>query len=351
MSIKFTSANKNYYLLSSPTMSAEITKEEAEKVISEEADDDDFKDAVEEEEVPDGNFPVTPEEMSIIRAELACEFPEDYSYLSDAYVLSVASKPYSKDPTVRRPLEYSMEKLNHVMQWRAEAGAPDMIDLIALANGPESAPEAIENPEQLIKAKAMVYSLNYGSMYWHGLTKDGRPVLWLRTNRKPWYPDVDAEVNALIVMADAGIKCMPEGVTDFICISESSYPPPPNPTFMIKMLKALVKGYPDRLNVLMSAPVSSIIQFVMNLLLPLMPGRLASKVVLLDVEGIMSNLKELLYNGEEDIPTFFGGPCNHDEFYPDEAYCENRGQGTLKLDWYGMVERLENAKKEFEANK
>ncbi|OEU17158.1 hypothetical protein FRACYDRAFT_184019 [Fragilariopsis cylindrus CCMP1102] len=332
-------------------MSAEITKEEAEKVISEEVDDDDFKDAVEEEEVPDGNFPVTVEEMSIIRAELACEFPEDYSYLSDAYVLSVASKPYSKDPTVRRPLEYSMEKLNHVMQWRAEAGAPDMIDLIALANGPESAPEAIENPEQLIKAKAMVYSLNYGSMYWHGITKDGRPVLWLRTNRKPWYPDVDAEVNALIVMADAGIQCMPEGVTDFICISESSYPPPPNPTFMIKMLKALVKGYPDRLNVLMSAPVSSIIQFVMNLLLPLMPGRLASKVVLLDVEGIKSDLKELLYNGEEDIPTFFGGSCNHDEFYPDESYCENRGQGTLKFDWYGMVERLENAKKEFEANK
>merc|ERR1712028_147537 len=94
------------------------------------------------------------EEMSIIRAELACEFPEDYSYLSDAYVMSVASKPYSKDPTVRRPMEYSLEKLNHVMEWRAEAGAPDMIALIALANGSESAPEAIGNPEQLSKAKA-----------------------------------------------------------------------------------------------------------------------------------------------------------------------------------------------------
>ena len=82
-----------------------ITKEEAEKVISEEADDDDdFKDAVEEEEV-DGCFPVSPEELSIIRAELACEFPEDYSYLSDSYILSVASKPYSKDPSIRRPLE------------------------------------------------------------------------------------------------------------------------------------------------------------------------------------------------------------------------------------------------------
>eukprot|EP00536_Pseudo-nitzschia_multiseries_P019328 jgi/Psemu1/139928/gw1.4476.1.1 len=305
-------------------MSAEITKEEAEKAILEEANDDEFKDAVEEEEVADGSFPVTPEELSIIRAELACEFPEDYSYLSDAYVTSVASKPYSKDPTIRRPLEYTMEKLNHVMQWREEAGAPDMISLVDLANGPESSPEALEDPERLVKAKAMVYALNYSSLYWHGLTKDGLPVLWLRTNRKPWYPDVDAEVNALIVMADAGIKCMPDGVTDFICVSESSSPPPPNPTFMIKMLKALVKGYPDRLNMLVSAPVSSIVQFVMNLLLPLMPGRLASKVQLMDVEGVKPKLAELLLNGEEDIPTFFGGPCNHDEFYPDPSQCENR---------------------------
>ncbi len=87
-------------------MSAEITSEEAQKAISQEADDDDFKDAVEEEEEEvDGFFPVTAEELSIIRAELACEFPEDYAYLSDAYILSVASKPYSKDPTIRRPLE------------------------------------------------------------------------------------------------------------------------------------------------------------------------------------------------------------------------------------------------------
>lgn len=331
-------------------MTSEISKEEAARAISEEADDDDFKDAVEEEEV-DGCFPVSREELSIIRAELACEYPEDYSYLSDSYILSVASKPYSKDPSVRRPLEYTMEKLKHVMQWREDEGAPDIFDLVALANGPESAPEALGNPEQLTKAKAMVYALNYASLYWHGLTKDGRPILWLRTNRKPWYPDVDAEVDALVAMADAGIKCMPEGITDFVCISESSSPPPPNPTFMIKMLKALVKGYPDRLNVLLSAPVSSIVQFVMNLLLPLMPGRLASKVVLLDEEGIKPKLADTLYNGEDDIPTFFGGTANHDEFYPEPSLSENRGQGTLTFDWYGMVERLEKAKKEFEEKK
>ena len=326
-----------------------LSEEEAQKAIQSEVDDE-FEDAVEEDadEGVKGTFEVTPEELAIIRAELACEFPEDYTYLSDAYILSVASKPYSKDPTVRRPLEYSQEKLTHVMQWRAEEGAPDIEDLVALANGPESAPAAVENPEGLTKAKALVTSLNNGSLYWHGLTKDGRPVLWVRTNRKPWYPDVDAEVNALILLADAGVRCMPNSVTDFVCISESSYPPPPNPTFMIKMLKALVRGYPDRLNLLMNAPVSSIVQFVMNLLLPLMPGRLASKVCLLDVDQMKEKLTDLLLHGEDDVPTFFGGPSDHDKLFPDEGKCPNRGEGTLKFDYYGMVERLKAEKEAFE---
>jgi hypothetical protein len=241
-----------------------------------------------------------------------------------------------------------MEKLTHVMEWRAQEGAPEMAALIKLANGPEDAPEAVENPDKLTKAKALAIALNCSGLYFHGLTKDGRPVLWIRTNRMPWYPDVDAQCNALIALADAGIKFMPEGVTDFICISESSYPPPPNPTFLIKMLKALVKGYPDRLFELCSAPVSSVIQFVMNLLLPLMPGRLASKVVLLDLQGVRTKLKSILMNGEEDIPVFFGGSCDHDKLYPEESYAENRGKGTLKFDYFGMVERLEKAKKEFE---
>lgn len=311
--------------------------------------DDEFEDAVEEDadEGIKGEFRVSDEELALLRAGLATEFPEDFMYLSDAYLLSVASKPYSKDPTKRRPLEYSQEKLNHVMQWRQESGATEMHDLVTLANGPSTAPEAVEQPEKLTKAKALVNSLNTGSIYWHGFTKDGRPVLWIRTNRKPWYPDVDAEVNGLICLADAGIKCMPAGITDFVCVSESSYPPPPNPTFMINMLKALVRGYPDRLNLLLSAPVSSIVQFVMNLLLPLMPGRLASKVVLLGEDEVKERLESLLLNGKDDIPTFFGGPANHDKYYPDESKCPNRGEGTLKFDYFGMVERLERAKVEY----
>lgn len=324
------------------------SQDEAEKEIQAEVDDV-FEDAVQEDddEGIKGEFKVSDEEVSLLRADLATHFPEDYMYLSNAYIRSVASKPYSKDPSVRRPLEYSLEKLTHVMQWREEAGAPEMEELVALANGPETAPEALEDPEKLAKAKGLVNSLNNGSLYWHGFAKDGRPILWIRTNRKPWYPDVDAEVNALILLADAGIRCMPDGITDFVCISESSYPPPPNPTFMIKVLKALVRGYPDRLFLLFSAPVSSIVQFVMNLLLPLMPGRLASKVVLLQTEEAQKKLKEILLHGADDIPTFFGGPADHDKIFPEESYCPNRGKGSLKFDYFGMCERLKAAQKEY----
>lgn len=37
--------------------------------------------ALGDDAAPEGEFEVTKEEMSIIRAELACEFPEDYTYM------------------------------------------------------------------------------------------------------------------------------------------------------------------------------------------------------------------------------------------------------------------------------
>lgn len=205
---------------------AAVSSEEVEAAKAEIAED---MDGDAEVASASGDFEVTKEEMSIIRAELACEFPEDYTYLSDAYIKSVASKPYSKDPTIRRPIEYTMEKLTHVMEWREQVGAPDFHSLVELANGPDTAPEAVENPARLAKAKALAASLNNGSLYWHGVTKEGKPILWIRCGRKPWYPNVEAEVNALILIADAGIRCMPQGVTDFVVVSDSSSPPPPCP--------------------------------------------------------------------------------------------------------------------------
>jgi CRAL/TRIO domain len=307
--------------------------------------DDDFQDAVDgDDEGIVGDFSVTDEEIALLRAAMASDYPEDCLYLSEAYIRSVANKPYSKDPTVRRPLEYSQEKLLNVLKWRDENGAPTMEALMQLACEDSSSAAAIEDPERYTLAVALAKALNNASIYFHGFTKEGRPILWVRTNRKPWYPDVDAECNALILIADAGIKAMPDGVTDFVVVAESSYPPPPNPNFMIKLLQALVRGYPDRLKILYSAPVSSIVQFVVNLLLPLMPGRLASKVCLLTTSDVKENLKKIME--EEDIPDFFGGPSNHDTFYPEEGKSTVK-KGNLKFDYNGMVERLQVAKEAY----
>mmetsp|Transcript_694 Transcript_694/g.954 ORF Transcript_694/g.954 Transcript_694/m.954 type:complete len:305 (-) Transcript_694:685-1599(-) len=285
----------------------------------------------------EATFPVSKEELSIIRADLEAEFPEDCRYLSDDYILSVASKPYSKDPTVRRPIEYSTEKFKDLLKWRAEyvLHLPVLLDL---AKGSESAPEAVEQPEKYTKAKALATSLNYGSMYWHGLDKEGRPILWIRCDRMPWFPDVEAQVNALIVLADAGIKLMPPGTTDFVALSDSNSTPPPNPQFMLNLLSALVKGYPDRLNLLVSCPVGTIIQSIMKLLLPLMPSRLADKIVLIGEEDSKDKLSKILCNGEADIPTFMGGSNDHDQFYPTNGASPDK---VLSFDYDGMVDRLE----------
>ena len=54
-------------------------------------------------------FEVSKEELEIIKNHLEMNFPNDdpSEYMSDAYLVSVASKPYSKDMTRRRPLEVS----------------------------------------------------------------------------------------------------------------------------------------------------------------------------------------------------------------------------------------------------
>lgn len=310
--------------------------------------DDEFKDAVESQD-KEGNWVVTVEELSIIRAELACDFPDDYLSFSDDYIKFLASRPYSKDMTKRRPLDYSIEKLKAVLQWRQDFGAPDLPELVEIANGPDSAPAAKEDPDRLAVARALATSLNCGGIYFHGLTKDGKPIMWVRTERMPWYPDVDALLKHIVLLTDMGIAHMPKGVTDFVVISDSSSPPPPHPTFLVSLTNVLIKGFPDRLSTLTSCPTSSIMQFVMNLVLPLMPERLASKLFFLTDDNIRPRLVDVLLNGKDDVPTFFGGTADHAIYYPPESNCPNRGKGNLKFDFYGMCERLEASKKEFES--
>ena len=63
----------------SEDVKVDVSKEEVAAAKAEiDAEEAEFDDA---ESPHTGDFEVTKEEMSIIRAELACEFPDDYTYL------------------------------------------------------------------------------------------------------------------------------------------------------------------------------------------------------------------------------------------------------------------------------
>ena len=71
-------------------------------------DDEDWHDALQEHDesfLLSTVYDVCPEELAVLKAELKSQFPNDCGYFSDAYLLSVASKPYSKDMSIRRPLD------------------------------------------------------------------------------------------------------------------------------------------------------------------------------------------------------------------------------------------------------
>merc|ERR1711981_18944 len=255
-------------------------------------------------------FPVSVEELAIIKAEMYTEFPEEASFLSDAYITSVASKPYSKNPEIRRPIEYTLSKLRTLLTYRTEHLCSVIPGMLSCNSG-------------------LRECLARGSLYVRGVDKQGRSIIWVRTEKKPWYvSDVSAEVNLHILMSDFAISTMPANVTDFVVVSDSSSPPPPSPSFLIEMIKGLVKGYPDRLNKLYSAPMGGVLSTVMSLLLPMMPGALSSKIVLYQTkEEMHATLKDVLYGGENDIPDFFGGQCKHDDIFNGEH-----------LDWKKMKE-------------
>lgn len=74
-------------------------------------DDEDWFDALQDHDDLEPNFEVSLEELDILRAELQMEFPNDCHYFSDDYILSVASKPYSKNMSIRRPLEVRWSRI------------------------------------------------------------------------------------------------------------------------------------------------------------------------------------------------------------------------------------------------
>ena len=240
-----------------------------------------------------------------------------------------------------------MDKMVNVLEWRRKNHSPDLPHWMELAKDHTTQPESIVDSHIWTRIQALTSTLNTNSTYFHGHTRDGRPIMWVRVGRKHRWPDVDGEIHALGVLFDAAISHgMPNHNTDFCVIAHVTNPPPPHPKCGFRMLQGLVEGYPDRMHVLMASPVSRIVEVLMGWLLPFMPGRLAEKFVFLSLDHMKERLEEVM--PVEDIPTFFGGTANHDLYYPQERDCPTRGDGILKFDYFGLIQRLQQQKEDFE---
>ena len=95
--------------------------------------------------------------------------------------------------------------------------------------------------------------------------------------------------------------------------------------------------------------MGTIIQTVMKLLLPLMPSRLSSKIVLIGEEEGKEKLGKILLGGETDVPSFMpNGTNDHDELYPEGGKFQGDAGQILKFDWDGMIDRLKDDVKQFQ---
>ena len=136
----------------------------------------------------------TAQELEIISATLASDYPTSHEYLTSSYISCVSSQVYSKDVSIRRPVEYTTQKLLDLLEWRDESGAtrvPEFISLARRYTSPLPSPSDDKITTQLSAA------LNKNAMYVHGYSKLGMPIVWLRTDRKPWFvKDVQSEILA-----------------------------------------------------------------------------------------------------------------------------------------------------------
>ena len=101
--------------------------------------------------------------MPLIKVDSRAPLPS--ANRSDAYITSVASKPYSKNPEIRRPIEYTLSKLRTLLTYRTEHLCSVIPGMLSCNSG-------------------LRECLARGSLYVRGVDKQGRSIIWVRTEKK-----------------------------------------------------------------------------------------------------------------------------------------------------------------------
>ena len=240
------------------------------------------------EEHESSGFPVDDDEVQRMRAELETEFGSgfDPQIYNDAYIRSVMGAP--RTPGKRRSFEYALQKLQLCIQFHLQTSG-------------ECDSQSLEE------------AMSAGSLYVHGVDRGGRPILWVRNCLKNWGRiNVDAEIAMHRKILDGTIRGMPPGVTQFRIVADATGLGfrQMNLSLMRRLLKLLMKGYPDRLFSLSVGPVNSTLKIIASALKKLMPKRLARKIKIMGPRPFLELTKTNILR-PQDVPTFFSGTADH----------------------------------------
>ena len=257
-------------------------------------------------------------ELDGVLAILANSFPKQ-APLNPCYVKSVMSQSYAKNQFKRRPVDVSLQKLVAYLSWREEVGVPA---LLAPGEGsrafdPQLLPHLLE-----------------GSIYWYGVDKCGRPILWERFDRFDWKQlDAETKIRFYVLLFEACFLAMPFASdaalaamhstphcavqSKFCVVAETSgidyFNALQSPSFFLRAAGLFNDAFPDRLGYFV-AKSSGFSSAVMRICKPILPEQLREKVELLaDKEFTKRLVEDVLLNGEEDLPDYFGGKKVHEK--------------------------------------
>eukprot|EP01104_Vermistella_antarctica_P021117 TRINITY_DN9347_c0_g1_i1.p1 TRINITY_DN9347_c0_g1~~TRINITY_DN9347_c0_g1_i1.p1 ORF type:complete len:612 (+),score=119.93 TRINITY_DN9347_c0_g1_i1:141-1976(+) len=244
------------------------------------------------------------EDVRHLRDLLEEEFGREVvAAFSNSYLKRVMAVP-------GRSLERSLLKMQVALRWRIEFGASD------------------------VTAEMVQAQLNCGSMYWHGVDKNGQPLLWVRPKLKDYKNlDVVKEIQLVVLFAEDAMRMSKENDLDidsFTLIANTGGLG--FGEFDIGLMKGLMElltmAYPDRLEVMYCGPVNWALKCIHKLLSPLLPANVNKKI------HLMGNpRKELLDVLSPDaVPTFFKGPAVHPLHTTTTS-----SSGEAAFDYDGMI--------------
>ena len=220
-----------------------------------------------------------------------------------------------------RDLAWAQEKMTNATAWRESFDgdgtvAPALVQLLKKRRNLSKRREPLLSEESLKNAGRV---LRAGFLYWKGLDKQGRPVIWNHSGGFD-FRDLESEddfIRAVATCIEVGVLAtddVDQGRLTYVeCtdgLNVANFPLGPAWRVLRGVITGFIQGFPERGATFLIAPTTFVNQILFALASPVLPKSLATRIQLVDDASARENVADLL--GDPDaVPTFFGGPLTH----------------------------------------